>query len=77
MQHRQKCMREPAAQHGLRAGGCGFLDPELQRPGQAHRSARRNGDSRASRFQRNLSGRSQNRRVEVKVLVKRGLAGER
>jgi len=33
----------------------GFLDPELQRPGQAHRSARCDGDSRASRFQRNLS----------------------
>jgi hypothetical protein len=50
----RKCIHEPETQDAPRAGGCRFRDPELQRPGQAHLSARRDGDSRTSRFQRNL-----------------------
>ena len=74
----RKCIHEPAAQHGPRAGGCGFLDPELQRPGQARLVAPGAMETAAPVASNETSaGRSQNRRVEVKGLVNRGLAGER
>src|SRR4051812_36832698 len=66
-----KCIHEPAAQYGSRGGGCDVFDPELQRRRQARCSTRPDGDSVPSASNETSAGPSQNRRVEVKVLVNR------
>ena len=58
-----------------REGDCRFIDPELQLPVQAHGHPVQWGRPHQSLPTKTSAGRSQNRRVDVKVLVTRGLNG--
>src|ERR1700756_1050751 len=58
-----------------REGDCRFIDPELQLPVQAHGHPVQWGRPHQSLPTKTSAGRSQNRRVDVKVLVTRGLTG--
>ena len=67
---------EPEAEHGARAKRNCIFAPKLQRAGSAHRGAwRAMGEVASVASNETAVGRAENRRVEVKVLLNKGVAG--